>query len=121
MENYRELCLSVPKDHEALITAAHKFAKEVMRPASIELDRMADPRDTIAPGSPLRTVLKKAYQLGYHVASLPAELGGLGLDPLANHILVEELGWGAVDLALAIGVASFPSAEAAASGNKELY
>jgi alkylation response protein AidB-like acyl-CoA dehydrogenase len=121
MENYRELCLSVPKDHEALRAAAHKFAREVMRPASIELDRMADPRDTIAPGSPLRTVLKKAYQLGYHVASLPAELGGLGLDPLANHILVEELAWGGVDLALAIGVASFPSAEAAASGNKELY
>jgi alkylation response protein AidB-like acyl-CoA dehydrogenase len=52
----------------------------LLRPASIELDRMADPRDTIAPGSPLRTVLKKAYQLGYHVSSLPAELGGLGFE-----------------------------------------
>jgi len=121
MESYRELSSGLSKDHEALKTAAHKFAKEVLRPASIELDRMADPRDTIAPGSPLRYALKKAYQLGYHVPTLPTEVGGLGLDPLGNHILLEELSWGAVDLALALGVAAFPSAEAAATGNKELY
>ncbi|HSR58781.1 MAG TPA: hypothetical protein VLL57_11350, partial [Candidatus Binataceae bacterium] len=68
METYRELCLGMPKVYDELRAAAHRFAKEVMRPAAIELDRMADPRDTIAPGSPLREVLKKAHQLGYHVA-----------------------------------------------------
>ncbi len=121
IETYRELSLNVPKEHEALRAAAHKFAKEVMRPAAVELDRMADPRDTISPHSPLRQVLAKAYSLGYHVASLPVEVGGLGLDPLANHILHEELSWGAVDLSLAIGVSGFPSMVAAASGNADLY
>lgn len=121
IETYRELSLSVPAEYEALRAAAHKFAKEVMRPAAVELDRMADPRDTLASNSPLRNVLTKAYGLGYHVAGLPVELGGLGLDPLGSHILHEELAWGAVDLSLAIGVSSFPSTVAAVSGNPDLY
>jgi alkylation response protein AidB-like acyl-CoA dehydrogenase len=121
METYRELCLEVPKEYEALRDAAHRFAKEVMRPAAAELDRMADPKDVIALNSPLRQVLKKAYGLGYHVAGIPAELGGLGLDPLGSHILHEELAWGSVDLALAIGCAGFPAMVAAQSGNPDLY
>jgi alkylation response protein AidB-like acyl-CoA dehydrogenase len=120
METYRELHPDVPKEYEALRDSAHKFAKEVMRPASIALDRMADPADVIAPGSLLRQVLKKAYNLGYHVSGLPKEAGGLGLDPLGSHIFHEELAWGAVDLALSIGVAGFPAFTAAASGNPEL-
>ena len=121
METYRELCLEVPKEYEALRDAAHRFAKEVMRPAAAELDRMADPNDTIAPNSPMRQVLKKAYGLGYHVAGIPTALGGLGLDPLGSHILHEELAWGSVDLSIAIGVAGFPAMLAAQSGNPDLY
>ena len=121
METYRELCLGMPKVYDELRAAAHRFAKEVMRPAAIELDRMADPRDTIAPGSPLREVLKKAHQLGYHVAGMPVAMGGLGLSPLGSHILHEELAWGSVDLALAVGCAGFPAMVAAQSGNPELY
>ena len=121
MDTYRELCLEVPKEYEALCTTAHRFAKEVMRPAAAELDRMADPNDVIAADSPLRRVLKKAYGLGYHVAGIPVGMGGLGLDPLGSHILHEELAWGSVDLALAIGCAGFPASIAASSGNPELY
>ena len=121
MDTYRELNLGVPKEYEALRESAHRFAKEVMRPAAIELDRMSDPKDVIAPNSPLRQVLKKAYGLGYHVAGLPVAIGGLGLDSLASHILHEELAWGAVDLSIAIGVAGFPAMVAASSGNPELY
>lgn len=121
METYRELCLEVPKEYEALRDAAHRFAKEVMRPAAAELDRMADPKDVIAANSPLRQVLKKAYGLGYHVAGLPTAIGGLGLDPLGSHILHEELAWGSVDLSIAIGVAGFPAMVAAQSGNPDLY
>jgi alkylation response protein AidB-like acyl-CoA dehydrogenase len=121
METYRELATDIPKVYEELRTAAHQFAKEVMRPAAMELDRMSDPRDTIAPGSPLREVLKKAHQLGYHVAGMPVAMGGLGLSPLGSHILHEELAWGSVDLALAIGCAGFPAMVAAQSGNPELY
>ncbi len=121
MDTYRELCMGVPKEYESLRENAHRFAKEVMRPAAIELDRMADPRDVIAPDSPLRRVLKQAYGLGYHVAGIPVAMGGLGLDPLATHILHEELAWGSVDLALAIGCSGFPSFVAATSGNPDLY
>ena len=121
MDTYRELCIGVPKEYESIRATAHRFAKEVMRPAAIELDRMADPRDVIAPGSPLRQVLKKAYGLGYHTAGIPVAMGGLGLDPLASHILLEEMGWGAVDLSFAIAGAGFPALIAAGSGNPDLY
>ncbi len=121
MDTYRELNLGVPKDYESLREGAHRFAKEVMRPAATELDRLADPRDVIAPNSPLRRVLKQAYGLGYHVAGIPVAMGGLGLDPLASHILHEELAWGSVDLSLAIGCAGFPYFVAAMSGNPDLY
>ena len=45
MDTYRELCLNVPGEYEALRDSAHRFAKEVLRPAAAELDRMADPND----------------------------------------------------------------------------
>ncbi|HYL58521.1 MAG TPA: acyl-CoA dehydrogenase family protein [Candidatus Acidoferrales bacterium] len=121
IDTYRELCLNVPQEYESLRATAHRFAKEVLRPAAIELDRMADPKDVIAPDSPLRRVLKQAYGLGYHVAGIPVAMGGLGLDPLATHILHEELAWGSVDLALSIGCAGFPAFVAASSGNADLY
>ncbi len=121
MINCRELMLDLPKEIESVKESAHKFAKEVLRPASLELDRMADPRDVIQLGSPLRRVFKRGYELGYHIAGLPVELGGLGLRGLGSHVLMEELSWGAVDLALSLGCASFPFTAAAASGNYELY
>ncbi|HYB92227.1 MAG TPA: acyl-CoA dehydrogenase family protein [Candidatus Binataceae bacterium] len=121
METYLELSTNIPKEYEALRESAHKFAKEVMRPASIELDRMADPRDVIAPDSPLRRVLKRAFELGFHIAALPTQMGGLGLSPLGSHILHEELAWGAVDLSLSIGCAGFPAMTAARSGKPELF
>ena len=121
MDNYHELNVALPKEIESLKENVHRFAKEVLRPAAAALDRMADPRDVIALGSPLRNVFKQAYQLGYHVAGLPTELGGMGLRGLAMHVLIEEMAWGAVDLGLGILCASFPFSTAAASGNRELY
>ncbi len=121
MDTYRELNTGVPKEYESIRAAAHRFAKEVMRPAAMELDRMADPNDVIAPGSLMRQVMKKAYGLGYHISGMPVEVGGLGLDPLGSHILHEELGWGSVDLSIAIGVSGFPTMVAAVAGNPDLY
>jgi len=121
MESYQELCPDFPKDVEALRQGFHRFAKEVLRPAAITLDRMDDPRDVIALDSPLRKVLKAAYGLGYHIAGMPKEIGGLGLRGLATHVMIEELAWGSVDLALSILICGFPFAAAAMSGNPELY
>ena len=121
MHTYQELALEVPAEYQALKESAHRFAKEVLRPASIELDRLADPREVIALDSPLRGVFRRGYELGYHIASLPVEIGGLGLRGLGNHILIEELSWGAVDLALSLLCAGFPFSAAAATGSPQLY
>ena len=59
MHTYHELAQDVPKEYEALKESAHRFAKEVFRPASIELDRMADPRDVFALDSPAPPRLQK--------------------------------------------------------------
>jgi len=59
---------------------------------------MTDPREVVALDSPLRKVFKQSYQLGYHVAGLPVEIGGMGLHGLGLHVLIEEMSWGAVDL-----------------------
>ena len=121
MDTYRELNVEFPKDIETVKETVHRFAKDVLRPAAVALDRMTDPREVIALDSPLRKVFKQAYQLGYHVAGLPTEIGGMGLHGLGMHVLIEEMSWGAVDLGLSLLCASFPFTAAAASGNPELY
>jgi alkylation response protein AidB-like acyl-CoA dehydrogenase len=121
METYRELNLEIPKDIESVKESVHRFARDVLRPASAVLDRMIDPREVIALDSPLRKVFKQSYQLGYHLAGLPVEIGGMGLHGLGMHVLIEEMSWGAVDLGLSLLCASFPFTAAAASGNPELY
>jgi len=44
MNAYQELSLDAPKEHRALREAAQRFAKAVMRPATIGLDRTAAPK-----------------------------------------------------------------------------
>jgi len=120
METYLELETRLPDEYRTLKENVHRFAKEVVRPTAAALDQLADPQEVIASGSVLWTFLKKAYRLGYHAAGIPSELGGLGLNGLGMHIFLEEMGWGGADLALTLGVASFPFAALAATGNREL-
>jgi alkylation response protein AidB-like acyl-CoA dehydrogenase len=117
---YRELDLRLTAEQGAVRDAAHRFALKVLQPAAARLDRLDDPAAVIAEGSPLWSVLRQAYRLGFHKAMIPAEIGGLGLDGLAQHLLLEELGWGSADLAIAIGVTGFPFAIAASTGSPEL-
>jgi alkylation response protein AidB-like acyl-CoA dehydrogenase len=65
-------------------------------------------------------VFRQAYEQGYHTSSLPEQLGGANLSPLARHIHAEEMGWGSADFAISIGVTSFPFSFAAMSGNPDL-
>jgi alkylation response protein AidB-like acyl-CoA dehydrogenase len=81
---------------------------------------MPDPDQVIEAGSVYWDVFRKWYELGYHRSSLPESLGGTPISPLARHILVEELGWGAADFAVGLGVASFPYSFAAFTGRPEL-
>lgn len=104
---YDELNPGLGPEREAVRTEIHRFAAEVLRPASLELDQRSA-AEVIAPGSRLWEVFEAWYALGNHAAALPGAVGGLDLDPLAQHLAYEELGWGASDLAISLGVAQMP-------------
>ncbi len=103
---YTELNIELTEEQEALKREVHKFAVEVLRPASIELDKKT-PEEVIAPDSVYWDVMKKMYQLGYHTVHTPDEYGGMALDPISQHIFWEELGYGSVGFAVSLGVSLF--------------
>ncbi|NOX33983.1 MAG: acyl-CoA/acyl-ACP dehydrogenase [Deltaproteobacteria bacterium] len=108
MKGYTDLNMDLTREQTAIREETRHFAKEVLRPASLELDKMRDPRDVI--DSPVfKDTFKKAYELGYHTAMLPDTWGGLGTDPLETHIIFEELAWGSMDFAVGIAVSCFPA------------
>ncbi|MET1124578.1 MAG: acyl-CoA dehydrogenase family protein [Archaeoglobaceae archaeon] len=107
-------------EEKLLREEVHRFAVEVIRPASLELDRMP-PEERIKPDSPYFKVLKQMKKLGYHRIHLPEDKGGLSLTPLQRYIIMEELGWGSLGLATAIGVDMIPFTCAALYGSPELY
>lgn len=104
---YRDISVDFDDQHAQLQSLVHGFAKDVLRPTSLELDQLS-PSQVIASSSPLWNVFRGWYELGQHCSSLPEEFGGANLDPLSQCIVFEELGWGAADLAISLGVASFP-------------
>ena len=106
--DYLDLDLDLTDEDIALRKSAHRFAKEVMRPIAKELDEMT-PEQVIAKDSPFWEFMRKGYELGYHTILIPEPYGGLDLTPKQQAIIYEELAWGSVGLAVAIGVASFPS------------
>ena len=124
MSLYLDLNKELTPTQVALKEETHRFAAEVLRPASIELDKLADPEDVIKEGSALWDVLKKAYNQGFHIRGFDESMGGANLGPLDQHIVAEETGWGSADLAIALGCAPFPFTFAAGvcqlTGNQEL-
>ena len=67
----------VSKELNRLRNEANQFAAETLRLAALALDRMNDPKQMIAPASPLWQALKGAYSLRYHAAEMPRPLNGL--------------------------------------------
>ncbi|MBI9085287.1 MAG: acyl-CoA/acyl-ACP dehydrogenase [Desulfobacterales bacterium] len=108
MALYTDLNIDLTDEQIAIKEETHRFAKEVLRPASLELDKLHDPADVIK-SDLFWTTMKKGYELGYHTIFIPDTWGGLGTDPLETHIVLEELAWGSVDFAIAIGVSCFPA------------
>lgn len=120
MESYTELHLDFPAQCASLRDEAHRFAREIMRPAATKIDRMADPREVVSADSPLWQVLKAAYGLGYHRAALPKRFGGLAVPALGLHAMFEELGWGSAGIALSLIASSFPAMAVVADGRAEM-
>ncbi len=116
---YTELDIELTDEHLALKENIHKFAVNVLRPASIELDRMT-PEEVVAPGSLFWKVMAQMYQQGYHTALITDEYGGMGLDPMANHIFWEELAYGSVGFAVSLGCSTFSAFYATMMGDDAL-
>ena len=114
--NYFDLDLNLSKEDMALKKETNKFASEVMRPVSLELDQMSA-EEVIAPESPMWGFFKKAYELDYHKITYPEDVGGAGLTPSQIQIVMEELAWGSFGLTL--GLNTSLDAAAAMVGNEE--
>ncbi|MDI6858118.1 MAG: acyl-CoA dehydrogenase family protein [Dehalococcoidia bacterium] len=103
-----ELNTTLSEEERAVRDQIHRFAEEVMRPASIALDKLADPEDVIKEGSIFWDVLRQHYELEHHLSSMPEELGGSAMRGVAASILAEEMGWGSADFSICFGVAGMP-------------
>jgi len=106
-------------EERAVRDTCHRFAEETLRPAGRALDRLADPAEVIAPGSPLWDVLRRYHELG--IASLSNDPN---LEPLAkarlHFIANEELAWGDIGLAITCGTTMMHVPWVQQSGNAEL-
>jgi alkylation response protein AidB-like acyl-CoA dehydrogenase len=111
---------NVSKEVNRLRNEANQFAAETLRPAALALDRMNDPKQAIAPASPLWQALKGAYSLRYHAAEMPRQLDGLGLAGAELEVVFEELGWGSAGLASALLTSTIPFTSAVRAQEPEL-
>jgi len=119
---YLELDVGLSDEAKAMGETAKKFGMEVMRPAGIELDKLADPQEVIAKGSILWDVQKQYRELGFHKASIPKEFGGMqeDMDPGAGTLVAEAFGHADAGLGISLGVSTFPFMLAAMSPDPEL-
>ncbi|WP_027364568.1 acyl-CoA dehydrogenase family protein [Desulfotruncus alcoholivorax] len=106
---YLDLNIELTDEQLDLKKSMHKFAGEVLRPAAMELDKLANPEDVLKKDSVYWDCMRQMKELGYHTVYIPDNYGGLGLSPLEAHIFWEEIGWGSAGFAVSIGVDCFPA------------
>ncbi len=114
---YAEFDYNLTDEQKAMRDMVRKFGVEVIRPAGIELDQMADPADVIAEGSVLWDVLKQSRELGFHKRNFTKAFGGMAeeMDPMMNLLSTEELGYADAGLAISMGASGMPFAYCQAS------
>jgi len=114
-----DLDVGLTDEDRAVQSTAHRFAAEVLRPVGRELDRMVDPAEVIADGSPLWDAFRRYRELG-----LDAMAQDPSLDPVAQAhlgcIVNEELAWGDVGLAISLGLSGFHPPFVEMSADSEL-
>ena len=116
-----DLDVELTEEERTVRDLVHAFAAEVMRPAGIKLDALADPADVIAPQSILWDVFTKYRALGLEAYNDPAndEVTPMQRARL-RYLIAEEMGWGDSGLAISFGVAGFPRMMAQMSGKPAL-
>ena len=119
---YLELDSTLSDEVKAVHKEVANFARKVMRPAGIELDKLADPADVYAPGSVLWDVFRTYRELNLHATGIPKEMDGMmgEMDPKAGPIIAEEMGFGDAGLAISLSVAASPFRIAAMSPEPKL-
>jgi alkylation response protein AidB-like acyl-CoA dehydrogenase len=82
------------KTQKQILGAAREFGKDVIHPAEVELDKLADPKQVFQ-SDLFWDVMAKAFELGFSKMALPEELGGMGLDAQTTGMVWEEIArWG---------------------------
>ncbi|MBK6287954.1 MAG: acyl-CoA/acyl-ACP dehydrogenase [Pseudomonadales bacterium] len=105
------------EEERAIQSAAHQFARDVLRPLGRELDKLTA-EQVVAPGSPYYTLFAEAAKLGMDpglLEQLPPEMA-----IRVESMIGEEMGWGDAGLAVSLVVTQFPLEMARAAGNQEL-
>ena len=112
---YREIDMNLSREATAIHKEVTKFARDILRPIGIELDKLSNPEEVYAANSPLWDVFKAHRELGLHMLRMPKRFGGLAedLDPMAGCLIAEAMGYGDAGLAVSLGVSSMPFAFAA--------
>ncbi len=88
-----------------IIDTARDFGREVLRPAEVELDRLANP-DDVFKSETFWKAMAGAYELGFPKMAIPERFGGLGLDPQTTGMVWEELAYWGVGFASSLITAS---------------
>jgi len=117
---YLELELTLNDEQKAMVATAERFAKEVMRPAGVLLDKLA-PEAVAREDSVLRDVYKKYHELGFHRLIIPKSLGGLEIDPLSWILIIERLGYGDAGLCESLACSLVPFLLTAAFGGPDTH
>lgn len=98
--------------------AMHKFARDVMRPTAIAIDKLSA-EDAIAPNSPYWDFIKTAAASGISFDTDADDVPPQALARL-QAIVIEEFGWGDVGLTVSLAAAAFPNMMAKRAANQEL-
>lgn len=75
-------------EQRAMQASARRFAQTELKPVVEEADRIADPWEAFLL---TKEVYKRAYDLGYAMAFIPAEYGGAGASNVDFQIVAEEI------------------------------
>jgi acyl-CoA dehydrogenase len=105
-------------EERAVQQAMHKFAREVMRPAGVAIDKLSA-EDAVAPNSPFWEFLHTAAASGIEFDAGPDDVPPRELARL-QAIVIEEFGWGDAGLTVSLAAAAFPHMMAKRVGNQEL-
>ena len=119
MALYQELGPGISADDQALKEHIHRFAAEVLRPSASALDLLSA-EEAVAEGSVYWETWRQIKEMGLHKQGLGEAFGDQPMTPLQRCIVMEEMGWGSIDWAIAIGAGSLPFVFAAVTGNQRL-